>query len=84
MMVVIFKIFQCVCPACKPLWVRRSFLRPTIMDKQRKALDACIQNFFRVSTLLRVGRERTARLFRKVASFLCFMRAPGSSCSKGG
>ena len=52
--------------ARKPLWVRRSFLRPTIMDKQHKALDACIQNFLRVSTLCRVGGERTARLIRKV------------------
>ena len=32
--------------------------------------DACIQNFFRVSTLYRVGGERTARKFRKGCTVL--------------
>ena len=33
-------------------------------------LDACIQNFFRVSTLYRVGGGRTARKFRKGCTVL--------------
>ena len=33
-------------------------------------LDACIQNFFRVSTLYRVGKGRTAREFRKGCTVL--------------
>ena len=33
-------------------------------------LDACIQNFFRVSTLYRVGGGRTARNFRKGCTIL--------------
>ena len=33
-------------------------------------LDACIQNFFRVSTLYRVGGERTSRKFRKGCTVL--------------
>ena len=32
--------------------------------------DACIQNFFRVSTLYRVGGGRTAREFRKGSTVL--------------
>ena len=33
-------------------------------------LEACIQNFFRVSTLYRVGEGRTARKFRKGCTVL--------------
>ena len=33
-------------------------------------LDACVQNFFRVSTLYRVGGGRTARKFRKGCTVL--------------
>ena len=39
-------------------------LSPQIM------LDACIENFFRVSTLYRVGGERTTRKFRKGCTVL--------------
>ena len=44
-------------------------------------LDACIQNFFRVSTLYRVGGGRTAGKFRKECAVSgwapgCFQREP--------
>ena len=38
---------------------------PTPPLTPQTMLDACIQNFFRVSTLYRVGGARTARKFRK-------------------
>ena len=38
---------------------------PTPPLTSQTMLDACIQNFFRVSTLYRVGGERTGRKFRK-------------------
>ena len=38
---------------------------PTPPLTPQTMLDACIQNFFRVSTLYRVGGGRTARKFRK-------------------
>ena len=38
---------------------------PTPPLTPQTMLDACIQNFFRVSTLYRVGWGRTARKFRK-------------------
>ena len=38
---------------------------PTPALTSQTMLDACIQNFFEVSTLYRVGGGRTAREFRK-------------------
>ena len=43
---------------------------PTPPLAAQTMLDACIQNFFRVSTLCRVGGRRTAREFRKVCIVL--------------
>ena len=43
---------------------------PTPPLTPRTMLDACIQNFFRVSTLDRVRGGRTARKFRKVYTVL--------------
>ena len=43
---------------------------PTPPLTPQTMLDACIQNFFRVSTLYRVGGGRTARKFRKRCTVL--------------
>ena len=43
---------------------------PTPPLTPQTMLDACIQNFFRVSTLYRVGGGRTARKFRKGCTVL--------------
>ena len=43
---------------------------PTPPLSPQSMLDACIQNFFRVSTLHRVGGGRTARKFRKGCTVL--------------
>ena len=43
---------------------------PTPPLTPQTMLDACIQNFFRVSTLYRVEGERTARKFRKGCNVL--------------
>ena len=43
---------------------------PTPLLTPQTMLDACIQNFFRVSTLYRVGGGRTARKFRKRCTVL--------------
>ena len=43
---------------------------PTPPLTPQTMLDACIQNFFRVSTLYRVGGGRTARKFRKDCTVL--------------
>ena len=43
---------------------------PTPSLTPETMLDACIQNFFRVSTLYRVGGGRTARKFRKGCTVL--------------
>ena len=40
-------------------------IAPTSPLTPQTMLNACIQNFFRVSTLYRVGGGRTAREFRK-------------------
>ena len=40
-------------------------VQPPPPQTPQTMLDACIQNFFRVSTLYRVGWGRTARKFRK-------------------
>jgi len=50
-------VFQCIQAHLPPL-------------TQQTMLDACIQNFLRVSTLYRVGRGRTARKFRKGCTVL--------------
>ena len=42
---------------------------PTPPLTPQTMLDACIQNFFRVSTLYRVGAGRTTRNFEKAALF---------------
>ena len=58
-------------------WDTFAFLRrfpihtgPTPPLTPQTMLDACIQNFFRVSTLYRVGGGRTARKFRKWCTVL--------------
>ena len=43
---------------------------PTPSLTQQTMLDACIQNFFRVSTLYRVGGEKNAGKFRKGCTVL--------------
>ena len=43
---------------------------PTPALTPQTLLDACIHNFFRVSTLFRVGGGRTSRKFRKGCTVL--------------
>ena len=47
-----------------------SIRSPASPSPPQTMLDACVQNFFRVSTLFRVGGGRTARQFRKGCTVL--------------
>ena len=53
---------------------------PTHPLTPQTMLDACIQNFFRVSTLYRVGGGRTARKFRKCCTVLRGNREMTEKC----
>ena len=52
------------------LWHFPIHTGPTPPLTPQTMLDTCIHNFFRVSTLYRVGRRRTARRFRKRCTVL--------------